>query len=207
MIAAAAAEAVTLAKAAVKFAKDAAMLVNNNHSAKADITSSVYFEADVLHFNWVQPVKTDRAVILGDPRGPEAELLENHSMQHDTKESDDLEATDEKPDLAQEQLFKSTAVRSRRQTERKAKRAKAAVKAAANVVSVKPGSTSRKKRASIQEVDYSDPLHYLRATTSTSRLLTATEELELSEGIQVCFTHERFTFTLLPSTFNLSLFS
>ncbi|XP_062156882.1 RNA polymerase sigma factor sigB isoform X2 [Alnus glutinosa] len=157
VIAAAAAEAVTLAKAAVKFAKDAALLAKNNHSAKADI---------------------------GDPMGAEAGLLEDHLMQRATKESDDVEPTDKELELLQEQLPKSVAVRSRRQIERKAKRAKAAVKAAANVVSVKPGSTSRKKRASLQDVDYSDPLRYLRATTSTSRLLTSTEELELSEGIQ-----------------------
>ncbi|XP_062156883.1 RNA polymerase sigma factor sigB isoform X3 [Alnus glutinosa] len=156
VIAAAAAEAVTLAKAAVKFAKDAALLAKNNHSAKAD----------------------------RDPMGAEAGLLEDHLMQRATKESDDVEPTDKELELLQEQLPKSVAVRSRRQIERKAKRAKAAVKAAANVVSVKPGSTSRKKRASLQDVDYSDPLRYLRATTSTSRLLTSTEELELSEGIQ-----------------------
>lgn len=207
MIAAAAAEAVTLAKAAVKFAKDAAMLVNNNHGEKADTKSSISFESDVLHFNWVQPVKTDRAAIVGDPKGPETGPLENHSMQHATKETDDLEPTDEELDLVQEQLSKSAAVRSRRQTERKAKRAKAAEKAAASFVSVKPGSTSRKKRVSLQDIDFSDPLRYLRATTSTSRLLTATEELELSEGIQVCFTPERFGFALLLSSFSLHLFS
>ncbi|XP_042966451.1 RNA polymerase sigma factor sigB isoform X1 [Carya illinoinensis] len=191
MIAAAAAEAVTLAKAAVKFAKDAAMLVNNNHSEKADTKSSISFESDVLHFNWVQPVKTDRAAIVGDPKGPETGLLENHSLQHATKETDDLEPTDEELDLVQEQPSKSAAVRSRRQTERKAKRAKAAEKAAASFVSVKPGSTSRKKRVSLQDIDFSDPLRYLRATTSTSRLLTATEELELSEGIQDLLKLER----------------
>lgn len=130
-------------------------------------------------------MKTDRAGIVGDPMGAEAGLLEDHLMQCDTEESDDVEPTDEELELLQEQLPKSIAVRSRRQTERKARRAKAAEKAAANVVSVKPSSTGRKRRASLQDVDYSDPLRYLRATTSTSRLLTATEELELSEGIQV----------------------
>ncbi|KAE7999250.1 hypothetical protein FH972_003701 [Carpinus fangiana] len=184
VIAAAAAEAVTLAKAAVKFAKDAALLAKNNHSAKAESTLSISSEADTLLFNWVQHMKTDRAGIVGDPMGAEAGLLEDHLMQCDTEESDDVEPTDEELELLQEQLPKNIAVRSRRQTERKARRAKAAEKAATNVVSVKPGSTGRKRRASLQDVDYSDPLRYLRATTSTSRLLTATEELELSEGIQ-----------------------
>lgn len=184
VIAAAAAEAVTLAKAAVKFAKDAALLAKNNHSAKADSTAPISSEADTLLFNWVQHMKIDRTGIVGDPMGAEAGLLEDHLMQHAAKESDDVEPTDKELELLQEQLPKSIAVRSRRQTERKAKRTKAAEKAAANVVSVKPGSTSRRKRASLQDVDYSDPLRYLRATTSTSKLLTSAEELELSEGIQ-----------------------
>ncbi|KAF2288107.1 hypothetical protein GH714_004440 [Hevea brasiliensis] len=109
---------------------------------------------------------------------------EEYSMQYPIKESDDLEPTHEEIELLQKQLSEGIAVRSRRQTERKARRARAAQKAAANVMSVKSGSTSKKKRASLQDVDYSDPLRYLRGTTSTSRLLTASEELELSEGIQ-----------------------
>ncbi|KAB1223406.1 RNA polymerase sigma factor sigB [Morella rubra] len=183
VIAAAAAEAVTLAKAALKFAKDAALLNQNNHSIKADNTSAVSSEVDALHFNWVQHMKTDQTGMVVEPMGAESALLEDHLTHYTAKGSDDLEPNDEELELLQEQLTNSLAVRSSRQTERKARRAIAAERAAASVVSVKPGSTSRKKRA-LQDVDYSDPLRYLRTTTSTSKLLTATEELELSEGIQ-----------------------
>ncbi|MCI15927.1 RNA polymerase sigma factor sigB-like, partial [Trifolium medium] len=69
--------------------------------------------------------------------------------------------------------------RSGRQTERKARRVRAAGKAATNVVSFKFGSTGRKKRVRTQEVDYSDPLRYLRSTTRATRLLTASEEVKL----------------------------
>lgn len=191
VIAAASAEAVTLAKAALKFAKDAALLNQNNHSIKADNTSAVSSEVDALHFNWVQHMKTDQTGMVVEPMGADSALLEDHSMHYTAKGSDDLEPNDEELELLQEQLTNSIAVRSSRQTERKARRAIAAERAAASVVSVKPGSTSRKKRA-LQDVDYSDPLRYLRTTTSTSKLLTATEELELSEGIQVSFTPESF---------------
>ncbi|KAA8520326.1 hypothetical protein F0562_014582 [Nyssa sinensis] len=159
VIAAAAAEAVALAKAAVKVAKDAAMMVSNNHATKSDSEPEIVpSEANVFQF--------ERASL--------ARLIPTERV----------EPTHEELELLLSQLSSSIAVRSRRQTERKAKRARAAEKAAASVVSVKSGSTSRKKRASLQDVDYSDPLRYLRGTTTTSRLLTATEEQELSEGIQ-----------------------
>lgn len=77
------------------------------------------------------------------------------------------------------------AVRSRRQSERRAKRARAATNAASRVISVKSASSGKRKRPTLQEIDYSDPLRYLRATTNNSKLLTASEELELSKGIQV----------------------
>ncbi|KAF3447563.1 hypothetical protein FNV43_RR12750 [Rhamnella rubrinervis] len=184
VIAAAAAEAVTLAKAAVKVAKDAALLINNNPSAKTEPTSLISPEADPLHLKWFQYTKTEQAVKVGDSMEPESALVEDLSMQCAIKEADDVEPTHKELDLLQAKLSNDIAVRSRRQIEQKARRTRAAEKAAATVVSVKSGSTIRKKRASLQDVDHSDPLRYLRATTSTSRLLTATEEIELSEGIQ-----------------------
>lgn len=99
-------------------------------------------------------------------------------------ESDDREPSAEELEILEAQLSKSIAVRSIRRTERKFRRTRAAEKAAANTVSVKSSSSSRKKRSAIQDIDYSDPLRYLRGTTTT-KLLTASEELELSEGIQV----------------------
>lgn len=163
VIAAAAAEAVTLAKAAVKVARDAAMLVKSHVKKPTNTTSLLSSQANYLDSR------------LGDFLGAEIVVLD----------SLDVGPTCEELQTLQEQTSNSIAVRSKRQTERKARRDKAAEKAAANVVSVKSGSNARKKRASLQDIDHSDPLRYLRATTSTSRLLTATEEIELSEGIQV----------------------
>lgn len=100
--------------------------------------------------------------------------------------SDVKEPTAEDAELLQAELLKSVAVRSRSQQHRKARRARAAKKTAATIVSVKSGSTRQKKRV-LQELHQSDPLWYLRQTDSSSRLLTATEEQELSQGIQVCF--------------------
>ncbi|KAK7277427.1 hypothetical protein RIF29_18579 [Crotalaria pallida] len=103
----------------------------------------------------------------------------------ESHDDDAEEPTHDELERLQQQLSDSIAVRSTRQTERKARRVRATEKAATNMVSFKLGSTgSRKKRVPTQEVDYSDPLRYLRATTSASRLLTATEEIELSQGIQ-----------------------
>lgn len=82
-------------------------------------------------------------------------------------------------------LGQNIAVRSKRQGERRARRARVAEKAAIPHVSVKSGSSGKKKRVAVQEIDYSDPLHYLRNTTNSAKLLTSAEEQEYSEGIQV----------------------
>ncbi|XP_062004603.1 RNA polymerase sigma factor sigB [Rosa rugosa] len=184
VIAAAAAEAVALAKAALKVAKDVALLVSNNHYTKAESLSPVSRGTNAFHINWAQHLETEQTLRIGDSMASETALMEDHFIQIAIKESEDVEPANEEFELLQEQLSNGIAARSRRQTERKARRARAAEKAAASVVSVKSGSTSRKKRASLQDVDHSDPLRYLRTTTHTSRLLTATEEIELSEGIQ-----------------------
>ncbi|XVF18561.1 hypothetical protein REPUB_Repub11eG0033300 [Reevesia pubescens] len=175
-----AAEAVALARAAVKVAKDAALMVQNYSSAKTEMKSAA-----------LPATEAERAGIVGDSHTDESELEEDNSEQNSTKESDELEPTNEDLELLEEQLSRSIAVRSKRQPEQKARRTRAAEKAAANVVSVKSGSTNKKRRGALQDVDYSDPLRYLRGTTSTSRLLTANEELELSEGIQDLLKLER----------------
>lgn len=100
--------------------------------------------------------------------------------------SGDLKPEKQEVELLEDQLSVSSAVRSTRQTERKARRAKGLEKTALGMPSVKTGSSSRKKRVPSQEVDHNDPLRYLRMTTSSSKLLTAREEHDLSEGIQVC---------------------
>ncbi|KAK6289197.1 hypothetical protein POUND7_000738 [Theobroma cacao] len=191
VIAAAAAEAVALARAAVKVAKDAALMAENYNYAKTEMKSGVSFATDSFTSKWALFTEAERAGIIGDSPTDESEMEEDDSEQNSTTESDELEPTNEELEHLEEQLSRSIAVRSRRQTERKAKRTRAAEKAAANVVSVKSGSTNRKRRGALQDVDYSDPLRYLRGTTSTSRLLTANEELELSEGIQDLLKLER----------------
>ncbi|XP_021283422.1 RNA polymerase sigma factor sigB [Herrania umbratica] len=191
VIAAAAAESVALARAAVKVAKDAALMAKNYNYAKTEMKSGVSSATDTFTSKWALFTEAERAGIIGDSPTDESEMEEDDSEQNATTESDELEPTNEELELLEEQLSRSIIVRSRRQTERKAKRTRAAEKAAVNVVSVKSGSTNRKKRGALQDVDYSDPLHYLRVTTSTSRLLTANEELELSEGIQDLLKLER----------------
>lgn len=188
VIVAAAAEAIALAKAAVKVAKDAVLLVDKNNFKSESKPSSFSWGDDTFQSRRIQFTETERIGILGDSVGAETEMGDGHSLQDATEDSDDLEPTHEELELLQAELSKSIAVRSNRQVERKAKRARAAQKASAGVVPMKSGSTSRRKRASFHEVDYSDPLRYLRGTTSTARLLSATEELELSEGIQVQLT-------------------
>ncbi|XP_027113581.1 RNA polymerase sigma factor sigB [Coffea arabica] len=187
VIAAAAAEAVALAKAALKVAKDAAMMVDHGNLTEPESKAmdTLSESSDVLSNRALLGQLEKRVSTIGEINIAGVELGENHSIWYPFTESDDMEPTNEELELLQEQLLNNVAVRSKRQKERKARRARAAERAAASAVSVKSsGSTSRKKRSSIQEIDYSDPLRYLRGTATTSRLLTASEERELSEGIQ-----------------------
>ncbi|KAJ6693852.1 hypothetical protein OIU85_004620 [Salix viminalis] len=140
---------------------------------------------------WSLLTEKERADIIGDSVSAETRLREEYSVQYPTEESDCLEPTQEELALLQKQLSEGITVRSKRQTERKARRARAAEKSAANVVSVKSGSTSKKKRVPLQEVDQSDPLRFFRGASSSSKLLSATEEVELSEGIQDLLKLER----------------
>lgn len=176
VIAAAASEAVALAREAAKSAKDAAMMVSHQnliascikskgHTDKADSSLSERPQMAQLR-------QTVEVVVVGES---EVAKLECGS---------DVEEPTVEDELLQAELLKSVAVRSRRQLQRKARRARAAKKTAATIVSVKSGSTRQKKRV-LKELDQSDPLWYLRQTDSSSRLLTATEEQELSQGIQV----------------------
>ncbi|KAJ9185691.1 hypothetical protein P3X46_005289 [Hevea brasiliensis] len=191
VIAAAAAEAVALARAAAKVAKDAALLVKSFPCAETEGKLANPSTADAFSSRRPPFTETELARILGDSVQNDTGQREEYSIQYPIKESNDLEPSHEELELLQKQISEGIAVRSRRQTERKTRRTRAAEKTAANVMPVKSSSTSKKKRASLQDVDYSDPLHYLRGTASTSRLLTATEELELSEGIQDLLKLER----------------
>nr|QKY65018.1 plastidic RNA polymerase sigma-subunit 2 [Passiflora oerstedii] len=184
VIAAAAAEAIALARAALKVAEDAALMVKHHHSEKTEIKSATPSSDDAFSRTWSLLTETERADILGDSPAAGTGIGEEDSFSSSCKEPDFLEPTNEDLVLLQKQLSEGIAVKSSRQTERRARRARAAEKSAASVVSAKSGSASKKKRGSMQEINYSDPLRNLRGAASGSRLLSATEEMKLSEGIQ-----------------------
>lgn len=126
--------------------------------------------------------------IATGPAGPDIMEHLHISPNQEDDFNDDDEPTSEELEDVEEQLYDTSIdARSGRQTERKARRVRASGKAATNIVSFRSGSTTRKKRVRTQEVDYSDPLRYLRTTTRTTRLLTTSEEIKFSEGIQVKF--------------------
>ncbi|XP_072968502.1 RNA polymerase sigma factor sigB-like [Typha angustifolia] len=181
VIAAAAAEAVALAKAAVEVAKDAAQMVGNDTSVKLkkkdDISSEDIFRLESVMLTEMESFQASH--FTTESVSPDAQNI------HDPyKETDFPGMMHDEVELQKMQHTQSIAVKSGRQIERKARRARAAEKAAVNIVPLKSGSSGKKKRSNFQEIDYTDPLRYLRGTTSTSKLLTASEELELSEGIQ-----------------------
>ncbi|KAL1535883.1 RNA polymerase sigma factor sigB-like [Salvia divinorum] len=191
-ITAAASEALALAREAVKVAKDAAMMISHHKYTKSSgTTTRMLREVDNLMFEKSQLTYPAEKVFTEAKVG-EIGLWGNFPVSDSLAEpGDDVEPSAEELEFLESQLSNSITVRSKRQTERKARRSRAAEKAAANIVSVKSGSSSRKKRSSVQEVDYSDPLRYLRGTTSSSRLLTASEEQMLSEGIQALLKLEK----------------
>ncbi|XP_073312985.1 RNA polymerase sigma factor sigB-like isoform X2 [Primulina huaijiensis] len=174
VVAAAASEALALARAALKVAKDAAMMVSHEKSTNTSI----------LH-----QVDTERVGVM-ESKVTKISTSETHSVAYFTG-SEEEESSCEELEFLKAKLSKSIAVRSKRQMERKEKRIRAAEKASVNVVSVKSSSSSRKKRPSLQDIDYSDPLRYFRGTTSSSKLLTVSEEQMLSKGIQELLKFER----------------
>lgn len=193
VVAAAAAEAVALAKAAVKVAKDAT-LFRNSHSTKLLNSSTA---AGEKRSKWDQFTEKERAGILGHLAVSDSGVVSDRIISppaapecNNKESSHDLESEKEEVDV--EEVSVSSAVRSTRQTERKARRAKGLEKTASCMQSsVKTSSSTRKKRVASQEIDHNDPLRYLRMTTSSSKLLTAREETELSEGIQDLLKLER----------------
>ncbi|KAK9757687.1 hypothetical protein RND81_01G179300 [Saponaria officinalis] len=182
VIAAAAAEALALARAAANLAKNAALMANTSQPSQPE-SKSVISEGQSLQ----QPLQNNGNNI----ESAYNVLKEGDSIQCADTEPDDLEPSPEELQLLEAALAESIAVRSTRQVERKTKRARAAEKTASCVVPIKVGTTSRRKRTTVQEVDYSDPLRHLRGTTNTSKLLTAAEEIKLSAGIQELLILER----------------
>lgn len=181
MIAAASVEAIALAKAAVKFAKAAAHLLQRSPpSLKFDKSN----KHETLRTEVVKGSGFDE-ISLVDRSSITAEIIRQENTCISNFGSDELDVRG------------TITVRSMRQNERRCKRGKMEGKAAANVVSVKFGSYEKKKHTGFHEVDYSDPLRYIRSMTSTAKLLTASEEQQLSKGIQVKYFCASFHFGLL----------
>ncbi|EOA40023.1 hypothetical protein CARUB_v10008711mg [Capsella rubella] len=187
VVAAAAAEAVALARAAVKVAKDATLFKNSNN------TNLLISSTADKRSKWDQFTEKERAGILGHLAVSDTGIVSDKSTApaSNKESSADLISEIQEVELVEEQPAASLAVRSTRQTERKARRAKGLEKSASAIPSVKTGSSPRKKRVVAQEVDHNDPLRYLRVTTSSSKLLTVREEHELSAGIQDLLKLER----------------
>lgn len=181
VVATAASEALSLARAALKVAKDAAMMVSHETSTNSRILHQVEEN---------QPVNITKRVGVMESKVTKIGMGETRTVASFTG-SEEEEPSCEELEFLEAQLSKSIAVRSKRQTERKEKRNRAAEKAAADVVSVKSSSSSRKKRSSLQDIDYSDPLRYLRGTASSSKILTISEEQMFSKGIQELLKLER----------------
>lgn len=195
IIAAAAAEAVALARAAVEVAKDAAQMIGNDPSARLEKSSDNVSSDDILRLEGLRLAEMESLHTIRCP-GATVSVSQNEHYQLKDTELPSIMLDD--VELQKVENTQSIAVRSGRQTERRARRARAAEKAATTVISAKSGSSGKKKRSTFQEIDYTDPLRYLRATTAASKLLTATEELELSEGIQVSAKSIMVQTTLFP---------
>ncbi|CAD5175385.1 unnamed protein product [Musa acuminata subsp. malaccensis] len=191
VIAAAAAEAVALARAALELAKDAAQMIGKNLSAEVEKLEETPSEADIKWLERVSLTETEWAGFTNHPAATETIPFEYNVSLDQYASTDISSSTFDEPEFQGMQHIENIAVRSGRQIERRARRARAADKATAGVISLKSGSSGKKKRSAFQEIDYSDPLRYLRGTTSTSKLLTAAEEIELSEGIQSLLKLER----------------
>ncbi|URE21115.1 RNA polymerase sigma factor [Musa troglodytarum] len=186
LIEAAAAEAVALARAAVEVARDAAKKIRKSPFTESDKLDHFTSEANMHRLERVRFTETESIKVMNSLI---AEAHQENSTEN-RSEIDVFNLAHSEIEIQEMCHSKGIAVRSGRQTERRAKRARAAEKATAGVINVKCGTSGKKKR-SFQEVDYSDPLRYLRGTTSTSKLLSAVEELELSKGIQDLLKLER----------------
>lgn len=164
-----AAEAGSLAKAAANVSEDSRMMFGHYSSSKLDGRPAIIPS---------EPDKTQLAEIglVGVEVG--STLAKNGLGEncYPSKEADDLE-----------QILHGVAVRSRSQTERKGRREKVAQKAAAKDTCVKSVITTPKRRATLLQGDYYNPLGVLDGVTSRSRFLTRAEEHNLSEGVKVQF--------------------
>lgn len=187
VVAAAAAEALALARAAAKLARDAALMASSSQSPKAKSKSEVLYEGQSLRFKSVQLLESEQFGSVRTTKIADTSLREHCHILYPISDHDNLDPTNEELQLLEAELPESIAVKSTRQVERKAKRERAAERAAEKAgsnVTVNWASNSGRRRTSVQEANHSDPLRFLRGDISRSKLLTASEEVELSIGIQ-----------------------
>ncbi|GJN04343.1 hypothetical protein PR202_ga21886 [Eleusine coracana subsp. coracana] len=170
VIAAAAAEAVALARAAAEAAQEVVRIVqkssNQQPVARQKKAVDNYLANEILRTEMESTSLNEYAndALLGD--------LEAHGIIGDEGENDD-----------NAQYTENIAVKSARQSERRARRTRAAVKAATSVRASQKAVTSSKKKRSKGSSSSMNPLGSLWKMTGR-RLLTAKEEVEFSNGIQ-----------------------
>ncbi|CAN6381204.1 unnamed protein product [Urochloa humidicola] len=169
VVEAAAAEAVALARAAAELAREIVQMVQNNNQQpvirqKKGVDS--YLANEILRTE-IQPGSLDgyaNDVLLED--------LESYGIVAAGAELDD-----------DAHYTENIAVKSARQSERRARRTRAAIKAATTVRASQKAATSSKKKRLKGSSPSMNPLGSLWKMTGR-RLLTAKEEVEFSEGIQ-----------------------
>ncbi|XP_015698145.1 RNA polymerase sigma factor sigB [Oryza brachyantha] len=169
VVTAAAAEAVALARAAAEAAQEVVRMVQNNKKepkARPKKAAVNYLAKEILCTE-MKPYSLDK---YSD--GILSEEIYSYGIL-----SDDAELDSDNQDIP------SIAVKSARQTERKARRTRAAIKAATAVRTPQKPSSSSKKKRSKGPSSGTNPLSSLWKMTGR-RLLTAKEEVEFSEGIQ-----------------------
>lgn len=166
VVAAAAAEAVALARAAAEVAGEVARMAQNDHPAALpprDDTVDSFLSREVL-----------RSEVGLDARRAGLEMLEGE--EHSSIFSDESEDDDDGGHSI------AVAVKSARRSERRARRVRAAMKTAKCSSSMKPVGASSTRRKRLKGC--LTPLGCLYKMTGP-RLLTAEQEVEFSEGIQV----------------------
>ncbi|KAG0490128.1 hypothetical protein HPP92_006991 [Vanilla planifolia] len=202
VIAAAAAEAISLAKSAAEFAKAAAELLGNSPCDKSNRPSSCASGKESLRAEIVKKIecgqiswdKIKTIPHIGHIQGNQSQRS-CVSVLHSVLHSDEFD------------ILQKVAVRSMRHMQRRVRRESVAEKATKKVVTVKSCSSGKKKREAVKEIDFSDPLRCLRRTTSTTKLLTASEEQQLSRGIQDMLKLQRVQSELTERTGNPPTFA
>ncbi|CAO2141564.1 unnamed protein product [Urochloa humidicola] len=167
VVEAAAAEAVALARAAAEAAREIVQMVHNNNQQpviRQKKGADSYLANEILRTE-IQP----------------SSYLANDVLLEDLDSCGIVAADGELDDDAH--YTENIAVKSARQSERRARRTRAAIKAATTVRASQKAATSSKKKRLKGSSHSMNPLGSLWKMTGR-KLLTAEEEVEFSEGIQ-----------------------